>query len=183
MKKITTFLLLMAGLTANAQLPTYNLEEVPEKQIIAYEKSQKTVGGFTTVQLGFSPNYPRGFVGLSIGGNYKLLEASIHALPSVFIKQQSTVLSGTLGTRFTINKLFTVTPRAGYWTVWDGESPIEWTRGNRFIYGVEITRKIANNLDLSVTWYDCKSRTSPRHLLISQYGDMKIGLLGFKYIF
>ena len=156
----------------------YNLEAYPERQF--YNEKQavkpKSFGGYTQINIGMSPTHPQGFAGLTLGIVQRYGELSVMALPSV-TGTGLYVFTGMVGLRAPINKVFTVTPKLGYWTYWESktETPISWTGGNHFVYGVDINKRIEGDLELVISWIDCRS--------YDRYNGMKIGTIGIRYIF
>ena len=179
MKQTIIFLLTtLFGASISAQ-EFYNLDAYPEKQFYTEKQPAKPAkfGAYAQINGGLSPTHPQGFAGLTLGIVQRYGELSAMALPSV-TGTGLHVFTGMIGLRAPINKVFTVTPKIGYWTYWNSkiDKPIQWTGGNRFVYGVDINKRIEGNLELVISWIDCRSH-------IGQYNGMKIGTAGLRYTF
>lgn len=186
LKIILTTLITISTLVCKSQTVEYLLDEssmtlnntsYSQKSVDLYKKVTKpqTFSGFLKIGMGISPTHSRAFAEWQLGASYKLIELSIGALPSVS-KDNIHVLDARIGLRFPINKMFNVTPNIGYWTFWNGTDPVELTDGNRFVYGVDLDRRIHDNLNLVASWIDCRSH-------IPKMNGMKIGSIGLRYIF
>lgn len=153
----------------------YNTSTYPDKAVQEYKKINDpgVWGGYLKIGVGVSPTHPRLFADASMGLIHRYGELSVNAFPGIS-SDGLMVFSSTLGYRQTVNKMFTVVPKIGYWTYWNQEEPIKWTGGNRFVYGVEINRRIHDNLEFSVNWMDFRGQ---------RYNAMKIGTCGVRYIF
>lgn len=178
--KISLFLLALTLLSVYANCQEfYNLDSYPEKQFYTEKQAAKPdkFGAYAQINAGLSPTHPQGFAGLSLGIVQRYGELSIAALPGI-TGTGLHVFTGMVGLRAPINKVFTVTPKLGYWTYWNSkiDEPIKWTGGNRFVYGVDINKRIEGNLELVISWIDCRS-------YIGKYNGMKIGTAGLRYIF
>ena len=179
MKQTIIFLLSTLFCSGIMAQEFYNLDAYPEKQFYTEKQTVKTAkfGAYAQINGGLSPTHPQGFAGLTLGVVQRYGELSVMALPSV-TGPGLHVFTGMIGLRAPINKVFTVTPKIGYWTYWNSkiDKPIQWTGGNRFVYGVDINKRIEGNLELVVSWIDCRS-------YVNKYNGMKIGTVGLRYIF
>ena len=156
----------------------YNHEDTPVKSMNKYKDSlyKDDWGGFAKIELGLSPTHPRGFTGLSLGCAYQNVELQLSALPGFGGGSNKIhVFDALLGYRQPINMFYTVTPMIGYWTYWNEVQPIDFSNGNHFVYGAKVSRKVENNIWITVSWTDHRGQ--------KQWNAMKIGTIGAQYNF
>lgn len=143
-------------------------------------------GGYLSAHMGFTPNHPNafmGYLGSSAGAVFRLFELSGHYLSSIgSVDYKTDVIAFTGGMRFPIVKMFTLTTRAGYYTVWNGQDRIQWSGGNRIIYGAEASMRIHDRVELGVTGWKIRSRRSKSSLHIASYESVEVWTLSLKYI-
>ena len=158
----------------------YNLKVYDENSVLKYKSDINVKTGFyLKPSLAVSPNFPRGFIGLDLGVNVKYVQFSVNSLMGVTDSEFS-VFTGMIGYRFPVNSSFTITPKLGYWTIWDEENKIQWTKGNRFIYALELSKRLNNNIDITITGYDGRSARNNQ----AKYNTIKILSVGITcYLF
>lgn len=154
---------------------TYNLGEYADKPVQEYKDKHAPPawGGFAKIEMGLSPTHPRLFAGLSLGVIHRFVQLSVSGLPGMSA-DNAHLLNTMVSYRQPVNKLFTVVPGIGYAAIWDGQRQIKWTGGNHFVYGVEINKRVHNDLEVSVRWDDYR--------VTGKFYAMKVGTVGLRYI-
>lgn len=164
------FILLIAPVFSFGQ---YNLESYNKEKVYSKKHRPQKWGGYATIQGGISPTHPRMFIGASVGVVQKYGQLSVSAMPSL-TNTSFLIFNSMIGYRQAINWAFVVVPKIGYWSYWEGDKPVNWNKGNHICYGVELNKRVENNLELTVEWVDYRGM---------EYNGMKIGTIGVRYIF
>lgn len=157
---------------SNEDSATYNNKDVNEKKLIAYTAStfDDKFSGFVSVYGAVTPSHDlRGYIGLSAGFVYKYGEISVSAFPGVTGTNPTHFFNAMVGYRFTINKLYTFTPRLGLYVRAKDEGVL-WKDGNHAVYGGEITRAVANNLHISCVFYDYRHKQGSKVTKLVAFG-------------